>query len=160
MSPPAPSPSVHYSSSTSGAVPDHPARRDRWWAFAPVGSLVVLIAVLWVGAAVADTFPTEEVTWGFMFGAFILTVFYAPLPLLATLVTGFIGALSSRSSTVRIATVIGAVVASLCGAAALVVGGEAALTDQPADRVFGLSFAAGGLVPLATVLLLRKRARR
>lgn len=155
-----PSPSLGHSPVSPQPTVTGPSRRDRWMAVIPLLSLLALIGIMWAGAAWADSFPTEDVTWGFVFGAFVLTVFYAPLPLLTTLVTGLTGVLAKQPSTVRNAAKGGAVVAGLCGLAAVFVGVVTAASDDTGNLVFGLSLVVGGLLPVAALLLFRLAGRR
>lgn len=160
MTTPPSSPPIGTSPSPIDA-PSVASRRDRCRSAIPLASLLTLIAVMWLGAAWADSYPSDDVdSWGFVFAAFVLTFLYAPLPLLGALVTAAVGAFSSRPSVVRVATVTGAVVAALCGLAALGTGVTVAWGGAAGDRAFGIALMVGGVVAASTVLLLRRPVRR
>ncbi len=118
-------------------TPADPRKIDLLWA--PFLALLLAIVLLNAGAALIDWSELEQAegSWGYLFGAVVVSFLYAPLPLVALLVTAVVGTATDKPATRQVMTGLGTYIAVVAGGALLLLG----LWALWAEGLYGASVA-------------------
>lgn len=126
----------------------------------PLLSVLTQVALAFLVAFWIDGSDLSRPTsaFGYAFGVVMVTAVFLSAPLLLLLGCALVGSFARTPSSARAASIVGAVVAALVGAAGLLLAvSELAGADVGADRIFATTLLATSAIPLLPLLVAFRR---